>query len=316
MPTRVAHQPVWDSVRRLALYSFVAIVFVFLVFPTLIIAPLSVTDSIYLQFPPKGFTLRWYQDYFGVRGASHFGSTGRWVPATIISLQLGLLVVAVSVPLGCLAAYGLTRGSYPGKALFSAIIVSPLIMPVLVTAIALFFFLSKNLRDFFSPLPIPSMSPEGEWAVIASALVIAAGSVAVLCVSMRRKEADTGVVFVTCQALRPWAVAALIGTTSFFVILWTVGVTDGLDGGLFTAGDPIPSVPLVSPGLVVAHVVLTLPYVVVILGATLRGVDETLEHAAATLGAPPFTVLRRVVLPAVKRGLATSAFFLFHCVVG
>ena len=311
MTVGVAHDAVWTSLRRLALYSFVGLVFVFLVFPTLIIAPLSVTDSIYLQFPPKGFTLRWYQDYFGVRGASHFGSTGRWVPATIISLQLALLVVAISVPLGALAAYGLTRGNYRGKAVFSAIIISPLIMPVLVTAIALFFFLSKNLRGFFQPLPLPALSPTGEWAVIAAVLAVGAGSVAVLCGSMLRKGSDSGIVLETCYAFRQWAVALLIGAASFFFILWVVGVTDGLDGSLFTPGDPIPAIPLVSPGLIVAHVVLTLPYVVVILSATLHGVDETLDHAAATLGAPPFTVFRRVVLPAMKGGLATSAFFCF-----
>ena len=311
MTTNVSHNAVRTSLRRLALYSFVALVFVFLVFPTLIIAPLSVTDSIYLQFPPKGFTLRWYQDYFGVRGASHFGSTGRWVPATIISLQLGLLVVAISVPLGSLAAYGLSRGNYRGKAILHAIIVSPLIMPVLVTAIALFFFLSKNLRGFFQPLPLPSLSPAGEWAVIATVLTVGVGSLAVLCVSRLRKSSGIGIVLEMCYALRHWAVAVLIGAISFFFILWAVGVTDGLDGSLFTPGDPIPSVPLVSPGMVVAHVVLTLPYVVVILSATLHGVDVTLDHAAATLGAPPFTVFRRVVLPAIKGGLATSAFFCF-----
>ncbi len=311
MTVTVPHRPVWDTIRRLILYSFVALVFVFLVFPTLIIAPLSVTDSIYLQFPPKGFTLRWYQDYFGVRGASHFGSTGRWVPATIISLQLGLSVVAISVPIGCLAAYGLTRGNYRGKALFSAIIVSPLIMPVLVTAIAMFFFLSKNLRGFFQPFPLPSLSPAGEWAVISFALAIGAASLLFLLAAKGRKGSGPADAPRAWHALRPWAVAALVISVSFIFMLWVVGVTDGREGGLFSKADPIPSMPLVSPGLVVAHVVLTLPYVVVILGATLRGMDETLEHAAATLGAPPATVLLRVVLPAIKTGLATSAFFCF-----
>ena len=311
MTVEVVHDSVRTPVRRLVLYVFVALVFGFLVFPTFVIVPLSFTDSIYLQFPPKGFTLRWYQDYFGVRGASHFGSTGRWVPATIISLQLGLLVVAISVPLGSLAAYGLTRGSYRGKALFNAIIVSPLIMPVLVTAIALFFFLSKNLRGFFQPIPLPSFSPTGEWAVIAAVSVLCVGSVAILSVLWLWKSSERGFVLEACFAIRQWAIVALIGATSFFFILWAVGASDGLDGSLFTLSDPIPSVPMVSPGLIIAHVVLTLPYVVIILSATLRGVDETLDHAASTLGAPPLTVFRRVVLPAMKSGLATAAFFCF-----
>ncbi len=311
MRAEIAHGAVETPVRRVVLYVFVALVFGFLVFPTFVIIPLSFTDSIYLQFPPKGFTWRWYQDYFGVRGASHFGSTGRWVPATIVSLQLGLLVVAISVPLGSLAAYGLARGRYRGKAVFNAIIVSPLIMPVLVTAIALFFFLSKNLRDFFQPIPLPSLSSAGEWAAIVAVLVLSVGSVAVLSVPRFWQSSERVFVLEACSALRRWAIVILVGAASFFFISWAVGASDGLDGGLFTPGDPIPSVPMVSPGLVVAHVILTIPYVVVILSATLRGVDETLDHAAATLGAPPLTVLRRVVLPAMKSGLATAAFFCF-----
>ena len=151
-----------------------------------------------------------------------------------------------------LAAYGLTRGNYRGKALFSAIIVSPLIMPVLVTAIAMFFFLSKNLRGFFQPVPLPSLSPPGEWAVISFALAIGAAALLFLLGTMGRKGTGPADAHRAWHALRPWAVAALVVSVSFIFMLWVVGATDGREGALFSKANPIPSLPLVSPGLVVA----------------------------------------------------------------
>ena len=142
--------------RRALLYSFASLVFGFLILPTLVVVPLSVTESPYLHFPPEGFTWQWYGDYFGVEGASHSGTAGRWISATLISLELALLVVVLTVPVGALAAYGLSRGTYRGKSVLNAIILSPLVMPVLVTAIALFFFLVQG-PPVFLPAPAPAV---------------------------------------------------------------------------------------------------------------------------------------------------------------
>ena len=261
--------------------------------------------------PPTGFTWQWYGDYFGMEGVSYAGTEGRWVSATLISLELALLVVAVAVPLGALAAYGLSRGTYRGKSVLNAVIVSPLVMPILVTAIALFFFLSKSLRSFFAPLPLPSFPVWGEWTVLALALLLTAAAVVTLLVSWLRLWPMGRRLQAIHDGARPWAPLVLATTLSFFFITWAAGASDALPGGLFSPSDPIPPVPMISPGLLVSHIVLAIPYVVIILTATLRGVDVTLDQAAAILGAGPFTTLRRVVLPSMIPGLAAAAFFCF-----
>src|SRR5262249_1354430 len=70
---------------------------------------------------------------------------------------------------------------------------------------------------------------------------------------------------------------------------------------------PIP-LPL---GLVTAHCILAVPFVVTILGANFHGLDRAVEYAAQSLGAGRLTVLCRVVLPLMAPGIAASVFFAF-----
>ncbi|MFQ5875849.1 MAG: ABC transporter permease, partial [Dehalococcoidia bacterium] len=65
------------------------------------------------------------------------------------------------------------------------------------------------------------------------------------------------------------------------------------------------------PGLAIPHTILALPYVVIILTATLRNVDEVQEHAAMSLGANRLTTLRRIIVPQMIPGLAIAAFLAF-----
>lgn len=64
-------------------------------------------------------------------------------------------------------------------------------------------------------------------------------------------------------------------------------------------------------GFVLAHTVLAIPYVIMTLTPLLRGLDRNLEFAAASLGAPPFTAFRKIVLPALVPAMVTGAFFSF-----
>ncbi|MCH8088696.1 MAG: ABC transporter permease [Chloroflexi bacterium] len=296
------------------LYLFVTVVFAFLILPNFIVIPLSVTDSIFLQFPPRGFTWRWYQDYFGVEGASHFGSTGRWIPATIISVELAIAVMFLAVPIGALASYGLARGRYRGKSILNALIISPLIVPILITAIALFFFLSNSLRSFFKPIPGPNLPAGGEWALLIAGLALGIIAIAIMLgpkfYKKPQEEWDPRLL-AFYDRFSFWAPFVLAATLFFFLILWFSSTFDKFDGGLFSPGDPIPKIPMVGPGLLIAHTMLAVPYVVIILTATLRSVDLSQDQASAILGANPFTTLRRVVLPAMIPGLAAAAFFSF-----
>lgn len=64
-------------------------------------------------------------------------------------------------------------------------------------------------------------------------------------------------------------------------------------------------------GVIVAHTVIAVPFVVVNVLASLQGIDESLEHAAASLGAAPITVLRQVTLPLALPGIISGAVFAF-----
>jgi putative spermidine/putrescine transport system permease protein len=69
--------------------------------------------------------------------------------------------------------------------------------------------------------------------------------------------------------------------------------------------------PLSLTGLVLAHVVVTLPYSLRTIAASLAGLDRSLEEAAVTLGAHPVRAFRWVTLPLIKPGLIAGAVFVF-----
>ncbi len=114
----------------MALRGFTAAVLIFLVAPVLIIVPMSFGTTSYLSFPPHGFTFRWY---------AHYLSDPAWMAATGLSLRVAALTTAGSVLLGSLAAIGLVRGAFARKYLVYVTILAPLIVPVIVSAVAVYF---------------------------------------------------------------------------------------------------------------------------------------------------------------------------------
>ena len=82
------------SARGLALNTYVAAVLAFVLVPLFVILPMAFTETSYLTFPPKGFSLRWFSAFFGDR---------RWMAATGLSLAIGLLVALVTAAVGTLA---------------------------------------------------------------------------------------------------------------------------------------------------------------------------------------------------------------------
>jgi putative spermidine/putrescine transport system permease protein len=65
------------------------------------------------------------------------------------------------------------------------------------------------------------------------------------------------------------------------------------------------------PGLVLGHILLTIPWTVRLVSASLIGLDRAMEEAAANLGAPPLTVFRRITLPMMRPGLVAASLFSF-----
>ncbi|MEE9198727.1 MAG: ABC transporter permease subunit, partial [Dehalococcoidia bacterium] len=157
----------------------------------------------------------------------------------------------------------------------------------------------------------------GEWFLIVA--VLSAGSGALMLILLprifrskleARPYLSTKVAELK-ERLGLWIPFMVFISTAFFFVSYASGRFDKLPGGLFSTGDPIPPIAGVSPGLLVTHIMLATPYLLIILTATIRRVENTLDQASATLGAGPFTTLRKVVMPVMLPGLAAAAFFAF-----
>lgn len=116
--------------NRAALHAAAAAVCVFLMLPTLIVIPMSVSTERYLQFPPEGFSLQWYAAYFTDRD---------WIEATLFSLKAGVLAALGATVAGTMAALALVRGTVPLRRAVELLVVGPMIIPHIALAVALFF---------------------------------------------------------------------------------------------------------------------------------------------------------------------------------
>ena len=115
---------------RLWLYVLAAIIMMLLVIPTLIVIPMSFSDSQYLEFPPSNWSDRWYIVYL---------ESSKWMRATVTSLQVGVLTMLLATPLGIMAAYALfVSGHRASRAIF-VLLITPIIVPVILIAIGTFY---------------------------------------------------------------------------------------------------------------------------------------------------------------------------------
>lgn len=101
----------------------------FLMAPIVFIVALSFGSSQWLAFPPPSWTTRWYLQLWAEPG---------WIEATWNSLKIAVLVSILSVVLGFFTAMALVRGHFRGKALLRAFFLTPMVMPVVVLAVALY----------------------------------------------------------------------------------------------------------------------------------------------------------------------------------
>ena len=123
-------EPVWRHVPAV----LGGLVLAFLIVPVFVMVPLSLNPLTYFVFPPEGISFRWYAAYLGNRD---------WLEATWNSLQIGLMTVAGTMALAVPASLGIARSSSRLTMAAYAFIVSPMIVPAIITAIAIFFLLSK-----------------------------------------------------------------------------------------------------------------------------------------------------------------------------
>lgn len=232
-----------DRLERLwyCIYLVVCtLVFGFLILPILVIIPLSFNAEPYftftkrmLTFDPAGYSMRWYQSLLTVGmqapGAvqgwwGDLWQNAVWVRATKNSVIVGFWATIVATALGTLAALGLSRPEMPYRRLIMTLLISPMIVPVIITATGVFFFFSNPCA------------------------------------------------FIGTECLR---------LTSTYT------------------------------GLVIAHALLGVPFVIITVTATLSGFDRSLTRAAASLGASPGVSFFKVMLPVILPGVISGALFAF-----
>lgn len=193
--------------------GYCLLVLFFLILPLVVIIPLSFNASPYFTFThemvsldPAGYSTRWYKNFF---------TDPNWVNAVKNSFIIAPISTVIAVVLGTLAALGLTKPYMPFRKLISALLVLPMVAPLIITAAALFFFLST------------------------------------------------------------------FHLTHTYI------------------------------GIILAHSLLGIPFVVITVTATLAGFDDQLPRAAQSLGASPFQSFFKVTLPLTLPGIIAGGLFAF-----
>lgn len=120
------------------------LVALFLIAPIIIVFPMSLGASPFLEFPPESYSLRWFGSFF---------SEPRWLNGVWNSLQAAAVAIAISVPFGTLAALGVDRMSRRARPWLEALFILPMVIPVIILAVGLFYLLAP-LNTLGSPLTL------------------------------------------------------------------------------------------------------------------------------------------------------------------
>ena len=114
------------------------LIFFFLIMPILIIIPLGFNPVPYFTYPMEGFSWRWYGEIFGDSPISIL-----WQRSMVNSVVVAVCATLLATILGTLAALGLTRADFPGKPAVMAILISPIMVPIVVIAVGMFYFYAQ-----------------------------------------------------------------------------------------------------------------------------------------------------------------------------
>jgi len=126
-----AHRMDWN---RMTLGFVCLVVFFFMILPILVVVPIAFSNDVNQQFPPKSWGIGLLQSYF---------LSDAWMRSTKNSFLVAGQVMVLATFLGTLASLSLVRGQYRGKQLWYGLILSPIIIPVIITAFSAYFFLAK-----------------------------------------------------------------------------------------------------------------------------------------------------------------------------
>jgi putative spermidine/putrescine transport system permease protein len=147
-----------QRIAGIALAVLAALVLAFLVAPILIIVPLSFSSGSFFYYPLPGFSLRWYEDFF---------TSSFWLPSVWNSLLVGTSATVLATLLGTLAALGMWRARFPGQGLLLALLISPMVVPVVIVAVGVYFaFAPLGLNDGYAGLILAHTTLAAPFVVI------------------------------------------------------------------------------------------------------------------------------------------------------
>jgi putative spermidine/putrescine transport system permease protein len=124
MESHISHK------QRLWLYVVTTLILLFLVLPTLIVIPMSFSSANSLAFPPPGWSMRWYENFFGQE---------KWLMSAWVSLRAAFGTMIVATVVGTAAAYSLHVGSFTLRGTIYSTLIAPLAIPSILLAIGMFF---------------------------------------------------------------------------------------------------------------------------------------------------------------------------------
>ncbi len=118
-------------------------VLVFLLAPLIVVIPASFSPGTVLEFPPDGLSWRWYEDFWGDQ---------KWRQVTWLSVRLAFSVAILTTVIALMAAVGLSRFVKRGKGLLRGIIISPLIVPLIISSVGIFYVMNELTQRYHIPL--------------------------------------------------------------------------------------------------------------------------------------------------------------------
>ncbi|RAH98139.1 polyamine ABC transporter permease [Acuticoccus sediminis] len=145
---RPAYESPLERAWRITYLVICGLIFFFLVAPIIVIIPLSFNATPYFTFTkemlsldPSGYSTRWYDNLI---------NSGEWTRSIQNSFFIATISAIIATTLGTLAALGLSRREMPARAAITAFLISPMIVPLIITAAALFAFYARiNLSQTY-----------------------------------------------------------------------------------------------------------------------------------------------------------------------
>lgn len=144
LPTFAPYQSFSERAWFFVLRGFNALTLLFLVLPIVVIVPLSFSDSSFLSYPIPDVSLRWYRNLF---------ESEEWMRAAQNSFIVAPAATLLATVLGTLAAVGLNKAEFRGKGLVMAVLISPMVVPVVVVGVGVYiFFVQIGLSETYTGL--------------------------------------------------------------------------------------------------------------------------------------------------------------------